>query len=416
VISDDTPPPRHTPDAGVVSRPPPAKPAALARSAKDWLGLIPLLAVGAAAGYVGVKFGGQLAASAGGGRGDPLWLSVAPLWFLPLVWLLAVAAHELGHLIGGWAIGGRFLLFAVGPFKWQRTPAGVRFQWNFSFNTFGGLAACLPLQAERATPRRMAWMVAGGPLASLLLAVAALWLVAGLAEPGASSALRTLLHRFTASVAGMSALLAVVTLFPSVVGGFKSDGLRLYGLLRGDRRSEQETALLALNAAMLGGVRPGQLDAALIGRALALRDRSIFDLNAHLAAYAHAADRGEFSRAQACLDYVLAAEAQLMPMIRDSARAEYAWLLAMQTGDAAAARAWFETVGKLDFEPATRLRAEAAVLLAEGRPNEAAALACAGRQALEQRSMSPTRSLFAEEALEEILRRAQRSAARAAVG
>ncbi|MBX3737497.1 MAG: hypothetical protein KF715_12440 [Candidatus Didemnitutus sp.] len=389
----------------VTVRPPPAPPPA-ERSAKFWLRLLPLALVGAGAGYLGVKFGAQLGAGVLPRGAGSKWLGLAPVLFLPFVWLLAVAVHELGHLLGGWAVGGKFLLYAVGPWKWQRTPGGVRFFWNWSLNAAGGLASCLPLEAERTTPRRMAVMIAGGPLASLLLALAALWAAVAIADPAATNAGREIAHRGVISVAWMSLIVALATLLPSTMCGFKSDGRRLFELLRGDRRSDQETALMALTATSLAGVRPADFDPALVERALVLRDGSIFDLYAHFTAYAHAADLGEMARAQAHLDYVLAGEAKLLPLLREMARAEYAWLLATQTGDAAVARAWIATAGRLDFDPATRLRAEAAVLLAEGRRREAAATAREGLAALEHRSMSPVKSAFALDALEDTLRRA----------
>jgi hypothetical protein len=93
--------------------------------------------------------------------------------------------------------------------------------------------------------------------------------------------------------------------------------------------------------------------------------------------------------------------------VRDVVRCEYAWLLATQTRDATTARAWLDSAGKLDFDPATRFRAEAAVLLAEGKAAEAAAQAREGLNALEHRTLSPVKSPFAVDALEALLRRAR---------
>jgi hypothetical protein len=81
-------------------------------------------------------------------------------------------------------------------------------------------------------------------------------------------------------------------------------------------------------------------------------------------------------------------------------------LLATQTRDTTTARAWLDSAGKLDFDPATRCRAEAAVLLAEGKTAEAAAKAREGLNALEHRTLSPVKSPFAVDALEALLRRA----------
>ena len=164
---------------------------------------------------------------------------------------------------------------------------------------------------------------------------------------------------------------------------------------------------MAMVTAGLAGVRPADHDPALVQRAVSLGDGSLFDLYGHLTAFAWAADRGEWRAAQQHLDRVVAGEAQLVPYLQDVARCDYAWLLAIASKDVAAARAWLDSAGKIDFEPATRLRAEAAVLLAEGRRAEAANQAKAGLLALRHRTMSPVENPFLRETLESILSRAE---------
>lgn len=389
-----------SPLSTVIPRLPPV--AAAKKSAMNLRPFILLIVVGAALGYLVGKHGrGMIGPFLGPRDAVPLALVA-----LPLQWLLVVAWHEAGHVIGGWSIGGKFLLYVVGPFMWRRTPSGVRFSWNRNVNLMGGLASCLPLDAALATPRRLAVMIAGGPVFSLLLATAALWggaLLAQMHLPGKSWAFAQQFLLFTAL---LSLVIFVVTAYPAMAGGFKTDGRRFLDLLRGDTRSEQEKALIALTTAALAGVRPADYDPKLVAQSLALRDRSLFDLYAHLTAYGHEADLGEFSRAQAMLDYVIADEGKLTPYARDAARCEYAWLLATQTTDAAAARAWLDSAGPASFDPATRLRAEAAVLLREGKNVEAAVCVKLGLHALAHRSLSPRVSTFHVEALEEILKRA----------
>jgi hypothetical protein len=104
---------------------------------------------------------------------------------------------------------------------------------------------------------------------------------------------------------------------------------------------------------------------------------------------------------------VLAGEDKVVPYVRDIVRCEYAWLIATRTDEAATARAWLDAAGALDVSPATRQRAEAAVLLAEGRFPEAAERARAGLHSLEHRSLSPVISPFEQQALEDLLRRAE---------
>lgn len=386
----------------VIVRLPPPKPAAKqAFTAKKLALLFVGALIGAVGGFVVAKYGSELLVSFGG----PKWLKLLALLGLPLWWLVAVGVHEFGHVVGGWIGGGRLLLYVVGPFMWRRTPAGLKFSWNRQVNLSGGLAACLPLDPAAVSARRFATMIAGGPAFSLLLAAilaGAAWLLS-LGEPGTARALGQ--HQVVFG-AGLSLLIFVVTAMPGAGGGFKSDGRRFFELLRGGARSEQEKAMLVLTASSLGGVRPADYDPALIEQVTALRDGSMFDLYGHYSAFHHAMDCDEPARAQAALDHVLAGEEKLAPFVRDAARCDYAWLLAWHAGEAIAARAWLETAGPLTFDPATRLRAEAAVLLAEGRKTEAAEKARAGLVALETKSLSPVKSVFATEVLEEILRRA----------
>ena len=389
------------PMGSVIPRLPPARAAEKKRISRH---VIVALVLGGAAGFLGASFGVEVIAPLPG----PKWLDLLLLLVLPLTWLIAVAVHEAGHLVGGWLTGGRFLLWVVGPFMLRRTPSGVHAAWNRNVNLAGGMAACLPLDPKLMTPPRAALMILGGPAASLVLTHVSLFgalLLNQVSRP--DSVGLALAYNVAVFTAGLSLLIFLATVWPATAGGFKSDGRRFFDLLRGDARSEQEAALLVLTTAGLTGIRPADYDPALVAKTVSLNDGSLFDLYGHLTVYYHAADRAQWSAAQAHLDHVLSGASDLMPFMRDTAACEYAWLIAGKTGDAAAARAWLATAGKLDFDPATRLRAESAVLLAEGRPAEAAAKAREGLHALEHRSLSPVKSPFAEDALEQLLQRAE---------
>jgi hypothetical protein len=388
----------------VISRPPPRPEVKTNKTPFAYLRALIFLLIGAACGYSGMLFGQELFVSIPGTN----WLLLLTLCGLPLVWLMSVGIHELGHVIGGWLGGGKFLLWLAGPVMVRRTPAGIRVSRNRSVNLGGGLSACFPLNPAFVTPRRTALMILSGPLASLLLTTGSLWLAVWLAtwdHPiSLVGAISQNLMIFNALV---SFLIFLVTMVPSAGSGFKSDGKRVLELMRGDARSEQEAALLVLTSANLAGTRPADYNPTLVAKAIALKDGSLFDLYGHLTAYYHAADRGGWRLAQAHLDHALEGIAKMTPFVIDILRCEYAWLLATQTGDAADARAWLDSAGKLDFDPATRLRAEAAVLLAEDKVGEAAAKARAGLLALRARSLSPTENRFASDALELIIKRAE---------
>lgn len=375
----------------LVDRQPPAA-AAQEKSGKKLGFLIGMAVCGAFAGYFGVRFMDDLFLKPEGVGAILLFLLS-----IPLAWLLAVGWHELGHIVGGWMVGGRFLLWVVGPIMLRQTPSGLQWSRNRSVNVGGGMAICMPTEVAKVTPPRMAVMILGGPVSSLVLVAVAFALV---------SALRPLEWTFAHNLLTLSAILSllvfVATILPFVAGGFKSDGKRARDLLKGDAHSEQEAALLILTTQGLGGLRPADYDPALIDRALSLRDGSMFDLYGWLTAYYYHADRGQFAQAQECLDEVLAGEAQLVPYLKDVVRYEYAWLLATHTNFVDSAQAWLDSAGKLDFDPATQLRAEAAVSLAGGDNDQAREKIAEARHALEHRSLSPVKNPFAVVALDQL--------------
>ncbi len=413
-MSDRDSLPRH-PASGLTLRPPPSAPALAKATEMSLRGFLAFLAVAVLCGaavFVADRSGLSSLLPLPGPKS--WWLLV--LAALPLLWIVAVGVHEFGHLVGGWLIGGRFLLWVVGPFKVQRTPAGLHFGWNTNVNTAGGMAACLPHDPRQMTPHRMSVMILGGPAASLVFAGAALLLNAWLlALPEPVTLPRALTQHLVMLTAGLSALVFLVTIFPMQTGGFKSDGRRALDLLRGDARSRQEQAVLALTLASMAGQRPADFDNTIVADALSLGDGSLFDLYAHLLVYSRAADRGEWTQAQRHLDAVLAGEALVVPYVRDIVRCEYAWLFATAGAPAELARQWLESAGKLAFDPATRLRAEAAVLLAEGKFTEAKETATRALEALEKRSLSPVKNPFAQDALERIITAAETSSTQPSV-
>lgn len=372
---------------------PPEKPTRKAAS-QHWSGMLLGGLAGAGLGFLGVDFIGRWSASM-----EPGWRWLIVL-YLPFAWLIAVGFHELGHLIGGWLIGGRFLLWVVGPIKVQRTPKGIRWGWNRSVNMGGGMGACLPHDCSRMTAGQLVVMILGGPVASLALSVGIVFALQWMGPVSGSVNLAWI--AFAKITAALSLLLAVLTFLPFTAGGFKSDGRRAWDLSRRGPETDQELAMMVLTMQLLSGTRPRELDPVLLERSLSLNDGSLFDLYARMNAYHHAADRQDWAAARGYLETLAAAEAKMVPLLGATVRCEYAWLVATVGTDPELARAWLDSAGPMDFDPATRLRAESAVLLAEGSREAAHAKAQEGLKALETRTMSPVRSPFAAESLERL--------------
>jgi len=335
-------------------------------------------AIGYGAGTLADGAGVEMAMS----PGEALWL----LALLVPFGLLGILAHELGHLAGGRLAGFRFLLLIVGPFKLQRYGERVRFGLNRSLGFIGGLAASTPLD-DRDLPRRMLLMVAGGPLASLmagLLGLVGAWLAAGF--PAAAL--------FAFGV--LNLCLALVSIVPMRSAGFYTDGARILMLLRGGPRAERWCAVGALTNAAANG-RPRDLSPALLALAASPSDGTLDDVGARLLAYFAALDRGEAAAAGEHLDYVLGHREAYPPAGRPSLLLEGAFFLARHRGDPEGARALLDQArGGMFVELHTRRRVEAAVLLAEGRRDEAAAAADEGLRRLRALDRGPTAAFEAD--------------------
>ncbi len=315
---------------------------------------------------------------------------------LPLVWLLVVGGHEAGHLLGGKLAGGRFLLYFVGPLSWRQTPTGIRFKLHWDSTALGGLAACPPRRADRLI-QRQALLAAMGPVASLGLAGAA-WLA--LRAMGDATGMGSFaLSQWAWWTMLLSGAAGILTLWPMRLGGQPSDGAQICRAF--DRRPEvaDEAALLRASILSLVGERPRAWPAEVMTHLAGLDRPDTTSALGRLAAYSHFGDKGDMARAQAQLDAVLEREAKLPAVLRPLARAEYAWLLAEHSADAAAARAWLDSAGPSAVDPATVLLATAAVRAAEGEATAAQAEARAGLVALRQHSIGSVPSPWTRERL-----------------
>ncbi len=270
------------------------------------------------------------------------------LW-LPLAWWFAVAMHEAGHLLMGVRTGMTPVLYVVGPLRVSRDGGRMRPGFNSNFATWGGLAASVPHDVERFS-ERMSAVVAGGPLASFALALVcgAIVVLSGGAAPP-----------LVGMTALLSAAIGVATLVPSTAGGFMSDGAQLLAFRRGDAKMELRGLLLALAGAGMAGMRPRELDRALIERGLALEGTPLERLSLLSTAASAAVDRGDDAAAyfaeiaQRWYDYP--------DGFRQVLALWLAWFLAARRRDLGTAREWLARGKSGLVDGALRELAEAAV-------------------------------------------------------
>jgi Zn-dependent protease len=285
---------------------------------------------------------------------------------------MALALHELGHLVAGLWVKFRFSLYIVGPLRVERDEHDIiRVRFNRQIATYGGLCACLPTDNHDLL-QRFARIIAGGPLASLIGGLVAI----GVAQ---ASVLPAPLRLFCLSLGTISLLLVVVTLIPMPNGIFLTDGARLLRLRRGGELAARDVALLQLYALSLMNKPTSEWSEEAIRASLTPQDSSIFEVTGCLFAYSWFLERNELETAGRHLDRCL----EIVQNLRSSMLAGYlveaAWFMAWHRGDVQAAESLMETVGKqpLGVRQDDILRARAAIALRSGKIAE-------GRQLLEQ--------------------------------
>lgn len=304
-----------------------------------------------------------------------------------VLYLLCVVAHEAGHVAAGAFAGFRPLLLVAGPLRIEWTSGRTRVRLNRSLALAGGLALCAPVGVHDLRRRTMV-LVAGGPIASLMLGAQCLAVWSVLSPMFDDRAGFGAMAMFALLLGGViSVAVGLITLVPMRAGGFYSDGARLLRLMRNDEETAREVALLALMGLMLGGTRPRDWRAELVRSAVSIRDDGPFEASALQFAHIHALDTGDIEAARSYLEETLVRVERLPAAARAALHRAAAVFFALYDGDAARARGCLEASGpgtSLMEAPHERLLAEAAVLLAEGDRAGAGRAATAAQELLER--------------------------------
>ena len=297
-----------------------------------------------------------------------VWALTATVGLVVLIGL-ALAAHEVGHLLGGWLSGFRFQLFALGPLMLTRAPDGLRARWHTHWSLYGGLALSLPTDLTDLAHRE-ARMVAGGPVTSLLLGLTGIGAYLALGEaagaPRGSVPFGWLLVN-GAFFFGVGSLgIGLVTLIPTTTSGFYTDGARLWRLWRDHPATERDAAVFALTA-LLFAERPRDWNTDLVEQAIAVDDNTLFDVEGRRLAYFHAIDGGDFAVARNRLQGAIDRHAIYPSALLSNLTGEAAFFEGAVRGDAPAARRWLAASGtSAGLNESTQLRAQAAAAWAAG--------------------------------------------------
>lgn len=287
-----------------------------------------------------------------------------------LLFLAVVAIHEAGHLIAGATQRFAPYLFIVGPVKLERRGSRWAVGRNRSISMLSGMAAGIPYGAERLR-QRLFVLVAGGPAASLLSAVAGLLVLRALTPAGAArptlAGLEALFYIAVLLFTVFSLLIALIALLPSNTEGYASDGSQLLRFRRSTPEVEAEVAIIAVSIASLAGCRPRDWDVSLLSRAKTLPVGHSRGPLARLFAHLHALDRGDVETARRHLQDALSQLEQVNRLSRPALLYNAAEFVALHDGDAAAARRYLEASPDSTLIPEHQQKfVEAAVRHAEG--------------------------------------------------
>jgi hypothetical protein len=356
--------------------PAPPKPAPAARR-RGILTIVGMAVLGAAFG-AGIAAGSRRWFDADIGEGFGARFD-ADLWtalLLPAMWFVCVLVHEFGHLVGGRLGGMRPLMLFAGPLHLDFNADRTRVLRNRVAATWGGLAVCAP--GAGVGRGSYALLVAGGPLASFLLAVLA---------AAAAFAIEGWWGGTLFATAAMSLVIGVATLIPVRAGGYMSDGGQLLGLARDDHETRQRLALGALMAQSYAGVRARDWDPVLLRTIGDEASDATLRAVAKMLEASQAEDRRQFDAADAhwrAVAEILGGEQAAS--IAEAARGAFALGLAAWIGqhrrEAASARRWLDASRGGFADPAVRSYAEAAVALADGDADAVRRHLAAARAAL----------------------------------
>ncbi len=313
----------------------------------------------------------------------PVWLVVVggfgAGWVIGVIvaavvgYFLTTLVHELGHALIGTLEGLPLRWLAVGPFMVDFTTSR-----RLRRSPFGGaVGGCAVFNLGDLTDRQVGGalcrMSAGGPVASLLLAVVCLGVE--VAIPGLPFAVATSLQL----LGGYSLLVGLSNAIPFRLGPFRSDGCTYLILLRGGEAAESLVRAARLTETAQSQDRPADWPATIVTR---LKETLIrldapppARLDEWLASaellYWHHVDRGHLNDAREVLRRVAVVprDPALVKRHRyESINLQTALHLALWDGDVATAARIAEQVPKRSLARNTTLwtGTEAAILLARG--------------------------------------------------
>lgn len=321
------------------------------------LGLLAFFAAGAVVGAGAAHFGSGLLPQVG---------LTGAIAFVIAMWP-NVILHEAGHALAGLARGMQLVAFGIGPLRAER---GNQDRWRLrhggGVRGMSGFAAMAPRAGREPGRIDQALVLAGGPLANLLVAALCLWL-------GTLSAVASWVSQLAVGFGASALVLGLVNLLPLSSGGWRSDGRGLIDLVRGSPHAALQQQVNQMVALSMAGVRPRLWPAGLVPGASAEDSSPLLAAAADAMRLTHAMDMGDDAAAARAAEDVARQFWALPEAMRPAIAVGVAGYAARITRDAPQLRAWRAHCGGrslLDLTPYLHwLDAELAML--EDQPGHA---------------------------------------------
>ena len=318
-----------------------------------------------------------------------------PLIFLGLIlggylvsFILAVALHELGHVLAGLKAGFRFAFMIFWPVQIRRNGSNsisVRPMFRSGLG-IGGMAGMV---SQPGLDLRQAYLklLRGGPLASLA------WGLLALAIAFLTGFPTSIIGSIFWLVGLVSLFLFCTSMYPAKVAGYLSDGAAIKLLSRGEpAQIDIYTAALELSTELATGTRPSALNPNALERIQNAPPTDPMYLRSLFFAFLAAADRDDLLQARSFMNLIVADFPKIPVLIRPIYTLYHAWLTAREGRPEEARKLLQQAHGGL-IEPGDRAMAEAWVCHAEGNSAEARRIAATVPGLLDQ-SMIPDSHTF----------------------
>jgi Zn-dependent protease len=292
------------------------------------------------------------------------WLSLLQI---EAALLVSIFCHELGHMFAGWAAEMRLWAFAVGPLRFALRSGKRGCEFNLAGLLGGGAAGLVPTHLRDMRSRNV-FMIAAGPVASLITALIAT--AVALTAPGNAWAPAWQFFSALASFAWIAALCNCIPVRPQ---DQYSDGAQIYQLLSNGPWADFHSAFSMVASSLVTPLRPRDFDTAVLNRAAAFMVTGKRGMLLNLFLYMHHCDCGRTAEGMHYFEIAESMYPQIANDLPSDLHPEFVYGNAYFKQDLAAAQLWWqrmEAKGK-SRQKVDYWKARASLLWIEGDLGEA---------------------------------------------